>query len=122
MGGGGGGPTPQAAVPVPSAADEEAAAERARLYSLLRSRRGATGLMYGARPRVTLLGTKKTPAAQAAGDLVNLWSPILSGGSERDSGGWGGDFGGGPGTGSGPGGGPAGEGRGAGAGEGGDPE
>jgi hypothetical protein len=77
MGGGGSTPSPQPVVDVPSAADEEAAAERARLYSLLRSRRGASGLQYGARPRVSLLGSKsKQPAAQTAGVIADLWSPF----------------------------------------------
>jgi len=89
MGGGGGTPQAASTVSVPTAADEEASAERARLYGLLRTRRGASGLLYGARPRVPLLQTKAAVAAPAASTV--LWAPPLDYGG--GGGGRGGDSG-----------------------------
>jgi hypothetical protein len=117
--GGGGTPAPPSTVPVPSAADEEAAEERARLYSLLRSRRGARGLSYGPRRRTSLLSAAAKP--NAGSTLADVMAPWIGEGNVASGGGFDGGFGGGSGTGSG-GGGPAGEGRGAGSGAGGDPE
>ena len=97
MGGGGGTPQAASTVSVPTAADEEASAERARLYGLLRNRRGASGLLYGARPRVPLLQTKAAVAAPAASTV--LWAPPWDYGGGGDMGGGlgggGGDMGGG---------------------------
>lgn len=103
----GGGGTPQAPSPVavPSAADEEAAEERARLYSLLRSRRGGSGLAYGAPKRYSLLATKRNKTTGAAA-LDVPYDPFTAGGGTGGTGpGIGGDS---PGTGSGYGG-PSGE-------------
>lgn len=74
--GGGGGSAPQATVKVPTAADEEAAEKRARLYSMLRSRRGAKSLAYGARRTSILAPPWKDPNAAKPGDLSLFANPF----------------------------------------------
>ncbi len=70
MGGGSSPRPPAVTAAVPSAADEEAASERARLYSLLRGRRGSRGLAYGPPKRMSLLAAPTVatlaPLAQVA--------------------------------------------------------
>lgn len=97
--GGGSTPAPATPVAVPSATDEEAAEERARLYSLLRSRRGGRSLAYGPARRTSLLAaaTPKTTTSPAASVLAEVVSPWLGGGGSGgtgDSGGFGGSDGG----------------------------
>lgn len=76
MGGGSAPSPPPITEPVPSAADEEAAAERARLYGLLRSRRSGMGLAFGPRRRTSLLSTI-LPAAPGSPASPLVPSPFL---------------------------------------------
>jgi len=76
MGGGHAPPPPAVTERPPSAADTQSADELARLRSMLRSRRGARGLDYGARRRSSLLSTA-TPAEKAASATGLLLESVL---------------------------------------------
>jgi len=92
--GGGSSPAPPAVTErPPSATDTQSAEEEARLRSLLRSRRGARGLGYGARRRSSLLSTA-TPAEKAAAATGLLLESVLFQGDQGDGGRGPGDFGG----------------------------
>lgn len=82
--GGGGAPAAPQPVAVPSAADEEAAEERARLYSLLRSRRAGRTLSWGPR-RSLLSATSKVPPMP----ILQALSPALLEGGGGNPGGYG---------------------------------
>lgn len=97
--GGGGTPAPPQPVAVPSAADEEAAEERARLYSMLRSRRGGRGLAYGPRTRSLLSLTQPSGGKSPAAALAEV--PWFDPGGGSGGAGLGGEAGGGGGGGDG---------------------
>jgi hypothetical protein len=94
--GGGGAPSPPAVTaPVPSAADEAAAAERARLYSRLRSRRGQRGLGFGPPRRLSLLNAATTTATPTRSSPFTAPAGVMeygggSGGTGPGDGGMGG--------------------------------
>ncbi len=83
--GGGSTPAPPQPVAVPSAADEEAATERARLYSMLRGRRRGS-LAYAPVRRSSLL-TPLKPVAAAPLAAVAPWLYGEGGGGEGMGGG-----------------------------------
>jgi len=105
MGGGSAPRPPAVTAAVPSAADEEAASERARLYSLLRGRRGSRGLAYGPPKRMSLLAAPAVAPLATVAAVPSILAPLFEsgggmGGGESgdtggfDSGGFGGGYGG----------------------------
>jgi hypothetical protein len=84
--GGGGSPAAPSPVAVPSAADQEASEERARLYSLLRSRRGGRGLAFGPAKRFSLLSLTQ-PKKKTAPSRVSALAEVGSGNFGGDQGG-----------------------------------
>lgn len=90
---GGGSPSPPAPVAVPSTADVEAAEERARLYSMLRSRRAGRGLAYGPRRTSLLSGVVGAQAKKKTALPADLAAFAGFGGSPDSIGSDSGDFG-----------------------------
>jgi hypothetical protein len=101
MGGGSSPRPPAVTAAVPSAADEEAASERARLYSLLRGRRGSRGLAYGPPKRMSLLAAPAVAPLATVAAVPSILAPLwgneggMGAGQAGDTAGMGGGFGGG---------------------------